>query len=96
MIFINSNMFLNEFMFSDNMYHRSYYYGHYYAGLLMDHVPQKDRARLQDHMATTIMKLQEKEGDWWDYPLYDYHRQYGTAMAVMILQKCLRKPRVKE
>ena len=62
----------------------------------MDHVPQKDRARLQDHMATTIMKLQEKEGDWWDYPLYDYHRQYGTAMAVMILQKCLRKPRVKE
>ncbi len=73
-----------------------YYYGHYYAGLLMDHVPQKDRARLQDHMATTIMKLQEKEGDWWDYPLYDYHRQYGTAMAVMILQKCLRKPRVKE
>ena len=73
-----------------------YYYGHYYAGLLMDHVPQKDRARLQDHMATTIMKLQEKEGDWWDYPLYDYHRQYGTAMGVMILQKCLRKPRVKE
>ena len=73
-----------------------YYYGHYYAGLLMDHVPQKDRARLQDHMATTIMKLQEKEGDWWDYPLYDYHRQYGTAMAVMILQKCLRTPRVKE
>ena len=73
-----------------------YYYGHYYAGLLMDHVPQKDRGRLQDHMATTIMKLQEKEGDWWDYPLYDYHRQYGTAMAVMILQKCLRKPRVKE
>ena len=73
-----------------------YYYGHYYAGLLMDHVPQKDRARLQDHMATTIMKLQEKEGDWWDYPLYDYHRQYGTAMAVMILQKCLREPRVKD
>ena len=43
------------------------------------------------------MKLQEKkEGDWWDYPLYDYHRQYGTAMAVMALQRCLRKPVVRE
>ena len=67
-----------------------YYYGHYYAGLLLDHVPAKDRPRLQDHLATTLMKLQEKDGDWWDFPLYDYHRQYGTAMAVMTLQKCLR------
>ena len=67
-----------------------YYYGHYYAGLLLDHVPAKDRLRLQDHLATTLMKLQEKDGDWWDFPLYDYHRQYGTAMAVMALQKCLR------
>ena len=69
-----------------------YYYGHYYAGLLMDHVPAKDRPRLQDHLATTLMKLQEKAGDWWDFPLYDYHRQYGTAMAVLALHKCLRKP----
>ena len=68
-----------------------YYYGHYYAGLLLEHVPAKDRPRLQDHLAATLMKLQEKEGDWWDYPLYDYHRQYGTAMAVMALQRCLRK-----
>ena len=73
-----------------------YYYGHYYAGMLMDHVPEKERPRLQDHLAATIMKLQEKDGDWWDYPLYDYHRQYGTAMAVMTLQKCLRKPRSKD
>ena len=73
-----------------------YYYGHYYAGMLMDHVPQKERPRLQDHLAITIMKLQEKNGDWWDYPLYDYHRQYGTAMAIMTLQKCLRKPRPKD
>jgi hypothetical protein len=73
-----------------------YYYGHYYAGMLMEHVPEKDRARLQDHLALILMKLQEKEGDWWDYPLYDYHRQYGTAMAVMALQHCLRKPTVKE
>ncbi len=73
-----------------------YYYGHYYAGMLMDHVPEKERPRLQDHLAMTIMKLQEKEGDWWDYPLYDYHRQYGTAMAVMTLQKCLRKPHSKD
>ena len=68
-----------------------YYYGHYYAGLLLDHVPEKDRPRLQDHLALTLMKLQEKDGDWWDYPLYDYHRQYGTAMALMALERCKRK-----
>ena len=58
----------------------------------MDHVPDKDRPRLQDHLATTLMKLQEKDGVWWDFPLYDYHRQYGTAMALLALHKCLRKP----
>ena len=39
------------------------------------------------------MKLQEKDGDWWDFPLYDYHRQYGTAMAVMTLQNACARVR---
>ena len=38
------------------------------------------------------MGLQEKDGSWWDFPLYDYHQQYGTAMAIMSLHRCrLRK-----
>ena len=69
-----------------------YYYGHYYAALCLEHVPAAERPRLQDHMATIIMKLQEKDGSWWDFPLYDYHQQYGTAMALMTLHRCLKTP----
>jgi hypothetical protein len=67
-----------------------YYYGHYYGALCLDHVPVAERPRLQDHMATIIMKYQEKDGSWWDFPFYDYHQQYGTAMALMTLQRCLK------
>ena len=67
-----------------------YYYGHYYGALCLDHVPAAERPRLQDHMATIIMKYQEKDGSWWDLPFYDYHQQYGTAMALMTLQRCLK------
>ena len=68
-----------------------YYYGHYYAAHCIELVPEPDKARLQDHLATTLMKLQEKDGSWWDFPLYDYHQQYGTALTVMALHRCLKK-----
>jgi hypothetical protein len=35
--------------------------------------------------ARVLLPLQEKDGSWWDFPLYDYHQQYGTAFAVMAL-----------
>ena len=41
------------------------------------------------------IKLQEKDGSWWDFPFYDYHQQYGTAMALMTLQRCLKANSVK-
>ena len=36
-----------------------------------------------------MLDRQEKDGSWWDYPLYDYHQPYGTAFALMTLQRCL-------
>ena len=44
--------------------------------------------RNQDRLAEVMTALQEKDGSWWDYPLYDYHRQYGTAYARMTLARC--------
>jgi hypothetical protein len=35
--------------------------------------------------------LQEKDGSWWDFPMFDYHQQYGTAFALMSLGRT-RKP----
>jgi hypothetical protein len=68
-----------------------YYFGHYYAALEIALLPPADRAFYQDHLARILMNVQEADGSWWDYPLYDYHRPYGTAFALMSL-KCCRKP----
>ena len=66
-----------------------YYYGHYYAAKCIEELPAKDRPYFQDHLARILMPLQEKDGSWWDYPLYDYHQTWGTAMTVSALVRCL-------
>lgn len=65
-----------------------YYYGHYYAARVIEELPAAARPRLQAHLATILLRLQEKDGSWWDYPLYNYHQQYGTAFALMSLKRC--------
>lgn len=65
-----------------------FYFGHYYSGLLIHHLPPGERPFYQDHLATVLLRLQEQDGSWWDYPLYNYHQQYGTAYALMTLQRC--------
>jgi hypothetical protein len=65
-----------------------YYYGHWYAALCIEELPDSERAYFQDHLAHIILPLQERNGCWWDYPFYNYHQQYGTAMAVMTLARC--------
>ncbi len=66
-----------------------YFYGHYYAGLNVDALPQDDRAPYQAMLAKIMLRHQEKNGCWWDYTLYSYHQQYGTAYALMTLERCL-------
>src|SRR5262249_54943557 len=70
-----------------------FYFGHYYAGLTFEQLPLADRPFYQDHLAQLLLRLQSKDGSWWDYPLYNYHQQYGTAFALMTL-KCGRRPAV--
>jgi hypothetical protein len=65
-----------------------YYYGHWYAALCIDQLPLSERPYFQEHLAHIILPLQERDGSWWDYPFYNYHQQYGTAMAVITLLKC--------
>ena len=66
-----------------------YYYGHYYAAWCIEQLPVKQQGEFQAHMAKLMMSKQEKDGSWWDYPLYDYHQPYGTAFALMTLKRCL-------
>jgi hypothetical protein len=65
-----------------------FYYGHYYAARCIELLPESDRPPYQGHLAAVLVALQEKDGSWWDFPLYDYHQQYGTAFALMSLQRC--------
>ena len=66
-----------------------YYYGHYYAALSLQQLPNSERGPYQPLLARLMLDRQEKDGSWWDYPLYDYHQPYGTAFALMTLQRCL-------
>ena len=72
-----------------------FYYGHYYAALCIDQLPLDQRAPFQDQLADRLLALQEKDGSWWDYPLYNYHRQYGTALALMSLGRARRAAAVQ-
>jgi hypothetical protein len=65
-----------------------YYFGHYYAARCIELLPAADRSRHQDQLSFRLLKLQEKDGSWWDYPLYNYHQQYGTAFVLMSLPRC--------
>jgi hypothetical protein len=65
-----------------------YYFGHYYAARTIPLLPAADRPFYQDHLATILLKHQERDGSWWDFPLYNYHQQYGTAFALMSLNLC--------
>jgi hypothetical protein len=65
-----------------------FYLGHYYAGQCIQALPVERRAGHQDQLAHRLLELQEADGSWWDYPLYNYHQQYGTAFALMSLVAC--------
>jgi hypothetical protein len=65
-----------------------YYFGHYYAGLCIAELKPADRPFYQDHLARIILDRQEPDGSWFDYPLYSYHKPYGTAFALMTLGSC--------
>jgi hypothetical protein len=64
-----------------------FFYGHWYAAQCIEQLPEAQRQAHKDQMARLIVDLQEKDGSWWDYPLYAYHQPYGTAMAVMTLAR---------
>jgi hypothetical protein len=65
-----------------------YYFGHYYAARCIELLPESARGRQKDQLAFRMLKLQEKDGSWWDYPFYNYHQQYGTAFGLMTLTRC--------
>ena len=68
-----------------------YYFGHYYAALCLEMLPESEQSDYQPLLAKLMIDRQEKNGSWWDYPLYNYHQPYGTSFALMTLKRCLPK-----
>lgn len=75
----------HETHFSNSGYF--YYYGFFYATDCIDFLPEGDQLKYYQHLAQTMMAKQEKDGSWWDYPLYDYHQPYGTGYALTVMAR---------
>ena len=72
-----------------------YYYGIYYFTESVDLLPEAKHATYAKRLAAILIERQEKDGSWWDYPLYDYHQPYGTGYSLMALAWCrdvLKRP----
>ena len=65
-----------------------YYYGIYYFTESVRLLPAEMHAAYAEKLAAILIERQEKDGSWWDYPLYDYHQAYGTGYALMALAWC--------
>ncbi len=68
-----------------------YYYGIYYFTESVEFLPAAEQAEHAAKLAKLILHRQEKDGSWWDYPLYDYHQPYGTGYSLMALSWCQEK-----
>lgn len=64
-----------------------YYFGHYYAARLLEKLGEGGR-EYRERLAAQIMPFQEPDGSWFDYPMWDYHKPYGTAYSLMTLLRC--------
>lgn len=62
-----------------------FYYGYYYSGMCLDMLPAESVKRHASFLANDILVRQGKDGSWWDYPLYNYHKFYGSGYALYAL-----------
>ncbi|MFM2199679.1 MAG: hypothetical protein RLZZ505_3111 [Verrucomicrobiota bacterium] len=65
-----------------------YYYGVYYFTESVRLLPPEKQKPYAERLAALLISRQEKDGSWWDYPLYDYHQPYGTGYSLMALAWC--------
>lgn len=64
-------------------------FGHYYAARLIGELEDPQRQEeFRQWMLATIVRLQDPDGSWFDFPLYGYYKAYGTAFGLLALQAC--------
>ena len=64
-----------------------YLYGHAYAAWVLDKLPAPERQRMAKLLVEAVLYCRDPDGSFWDYPLYSYHKPYGTAFALIALSR---------
>ncbi len=64
-----------------------YLYGHAYAAYLLEQMPAAVQRRLAPELVRAVLYCRDPDGSFWDYPLYSYHKAYGTAFALIALAR---------
>jgi len=62
-----------------------YFFGHYYAGELLPHLPAQDAQRWAPALVREITKTQAADGSMFDFYMNSYGRPYGVAYGVAAL-----------
>ncbi len=76
--------FPHEALYQNSGYY--YYFGMYFAAREVEVLEADASKRTHaENVRKMIMPFQEADGSWWDYAMWDYHKPYGTAYAVMAL-----------
>lgn len=71
-----------------------YLYGHAYAAMLLEQMPQEDRERNGRDLQRAVLLCRQQDGSFWDYPLYSYHKPYGTGYALIALARVPKSTQV--
>lgn len=64
------------------------FFGYRYASEVIARLPEEERPARREQIRKKLLPLQEKDGSWWDYQFYGYHKPYGTAYVLMALSRC--------
>jgi S-adenosylmethionine/arginine decarboxylase-like enzyme len=65
-------------------------FGHYYASEAIDLLPVDQRAPFAKQLQQKLLEIQEDDGAFWDFHISEYTRAYGTAFAILALQRTRR------
>lgn len=81
--------FPHEALYQNSGYY--YYFGMYHSAREVEALAEGEAKRAHaENVRKMIMPFQEADGSWWDYAMWDYHKPYGTAYAVMALLRLER------
>ena len=77
----------------ESWYHISgyfYLYGHAYAAYVLEKLDKPEQEKYWPLLVDAVEYCREPDGSFWDYPLYSYHKPYGTAFALIALSRAQR------